>query len=49
MCFLPWLNKEPELHQDSENKEHNSLHRHAHQVTSGELPLKRIPDLVEFT
>lgn len=49
MSLLPWLDKESELHKDSEQKEHHSLDRHAHQVTSRQQPFKRITDLVIFT
>lgn len=49
VSFLPPLNKEPELYQDGENKEHNSLHCHADQVTRSELPFKWIPNLFVFT
>ena len=47
--YLPPLNKESELYQDGENKEHNSLHCHAHQVTSSEHPFKWISNLFVFT
>ena len=47
--YLPALNKESELYQDRENKKQNTLHCHAHQVTSSEPPFKRISNLFVFT
>ena len=47
-CTVPRFYEESELHEDGDNEEHNSFHKHAHQVTSDQIPLKRRTDLALF-